>query len=579
MINSVFLENFMRIHARTEIELGPVTVLVGANGSGKSSVLKGIHWAVRCAALRDSTGKLTLEQMDYVPSKEYVQLAHKTRITNGSGSPKIVVGFRGDHGNDTIIELSSARNDAGVIATITGPMSVALTNQENHLTSYIPGLAGLAETETLLATPVLHRKAASGEGGSVLRHMLLELKKDTDPEIDGYFELVELNSWVSKVIPEARFWVKFDPLRDTIIYAKFWTPDMRTTGRSIKLQWKPLEMAGTGFLQIVQIFTYLLKFKSNLILIDEPDAHLHPGTQERLIIALEKAAIAFPATKLIISTHSPSLVRACGPTTRVHWMDRGSALREGDDIVKLRMGWGALDKDLILFTEDENTSYLKSIISQWPELDRKILIWPTFGKNSLPHGESLKKLRDKMKVGIMVHRDRDFMSDNDVSLWKAFKKYDIKNIPLWVPDGSDIESAFCRPQHISSVMKVSIQEAEAFLISALALFDQSTVEDDFNNAINDAVKGLGDGKSTPSRRWRELGNFCQETIKGKVFIENLKVAIKASYSNTPEARKLSLLPLLTIPTMDYEICTDLKTTIEHALQAAAPEATPRATTN
>ncbi|PAA04721.1 hypothetical protein CJU81_22660, partial [Pseudomonas fragi] len=159
--------------------------------------------------------------------------------------------------------------------------------------------------------------------------MLLELKKDSDPEIDGYFELVELNSWVSKVIPEARFWVKFDPLRDTIIYAKFWTPDMRTSGRSIKLQWKPLEMAGTGFLQIVQIFTYLLKFKSNLILIDEPDAHLHPGTQERLISALEKAAIAFPATKLIISTHSPSLVRACGPTTRVHWMDRGSALREG----------------------------------------------------------------------------------------------------------------------------------------------------------------------------------------------------------------------------------------------------------
>lgn len=579
MISSVFLENFMRIHARTEIELGPVTVLVGANGSGKSSVLKGIHWAVRCAALRDATGKLTLEQMDYVPSKEYVQLAHKTRITNGSGSPKIVVGFTDENNNSTVIELSSARNDAGVITTITGPMSDALTNQQNHLTSYIPGLAGLAETETLLATPVLHRKAASGEGGSVLRHMLLELKKDSDTEIDGYFELIELNSWVSQVIPEARFWVKFDPLRDTIIYAKFWTPDMRTTGRSIKSQWKPLEMAGTGFLQIVQIFTYLLKFKSNLILIDEPDAHLHPGTQERLINALEKAAIAFPATKLIISTHSPSLVRACGPTTRVHWMDRGSALIEGDEIVKLRMGWGALDKDLILFTEDDNTSYLQNIIRQWPELERKILIWPTFGKNSLPHGDSLKKLRDKMKVAIMVHRDRDFMSEVDVSLWKTFKKYDSNNIPLWVPDGSDIESAFCRPQHISNVMQVSIQEAEVFLATALALFDQTIVEDDFNNAINDAVKGLGDGKSTPSRRWRELGNFCQLTIKGKELLVKLREAIKANYLNTPEARKLSLLPQIIIPTTGYEICNDLKTTIEQALQAAAPQATPSATTN
>ncbi|MBJ2286062.1 AAA family ATPase [Pseudomonas sp. MF6755] len=579
MISSVFLENFMRIHARTEIELGPVTVLVGANGSGKSSVLKGIHWAVRCAALRDATGKLTLEQMDYVPSKEYVQLAHKTRITNGSGSPKIVIGFTDENNNSTTIELSSARNDAGVITTITGPMSDVLKNQENHITSYIPGLAGLAETETLLATPVLHRKAASGEGGSVLRHMLLELKREGDPEIDGYFELVELNSWVSKVIPEARFWVKFDPLRDTIIYAKFWTPDMRTTGRSIKSQWKPLEMAGTGFLQIVQIFTYLLKFKSNLILIDEPDAHLHPGTQERLINALEKAAIAFPSTKLIISTHSPSLVRACGPTTRVHWMDRGSALREGDDIVKLRMGWGALDKDLILFTEDEKTSYLKNIISQWPALERKILIWPTFGKNSLPHGDSLKKLREKMKVAIMVHRDRDFMSDADVDLWKTFKTYDTNDIPLWVPAGSDIESAFCHPQHISNVMQVSIQEAEAFIPGALALLNQATVEDDFNNAINDAVKGLGAGKSTPSRRWRELGDFCQFTVKGKELLVKIKDAIRASYSNTLDARKLSLLPQIIIPTANHEICSDLKTTIEQALQAAAPQATPSATTN
>lgn len=41
-------------------------------------------------------------------------------------------------------------------------------------------------------------------------------------------------------------------------------------------------MAGTGFLQVAQIFAYLLHFKPKLLLIDEPDSHLHPGTQERL---------------------------------------------------------------------------------------------------------------------------------------------------------------------------------------------------------------------------------------------------------------------------------------------------------
>lgn len=43
MIKALSLRNFMRVHEKVEIELGRVTILVGANGSGKSSILKGIH--------------------------------------------------------------------------------------------------------------------------------------------------------------------------------------------------------------------------------------------------------------------------------------------------------------------------------------------------------------------------------------------------------------------------------------------------------------------------------------------------------------------------------------------------------
>lgn len=179
MIKALSLRNFMRVHEKVEIELGRVTILVGANGSGKSSILKGIHWTIRCATLQQD-GKVTLEQMDYVPSKDYVHLAHKTRITNGSNTPKILAEFIDDNDIITSISLGSARNDAGVTVAIKGPLADSLTDKERHTTSYIPGLAGLAETETLLATPILHRKAASGEGGSVLRHMMLDLRKEED---------------------------------------------------------------------------------------------------------------------------------------------------------------------------------------------------------------------------------------------------------------------------------------------------------------------------------------------------------------------------------------------------------------
>jgi predicted ATPase len=578
MIEALTLENFMRLHGKVTIELGKVTILVGANGSGKSSILKGIHWAIRCATLQEN-GKVTLEQMDYVPSKDYVHLAHKTRITNGSSTPKILAGFIDADSNTTTISLGSARNDAGVTVSISGPLSSALTNKEQHITSYIPGLAGLAETETILATPILHRRASSGEGGSVLRHMMLDLPKDQEKNIDGHSELTELSAWVSKVLPGAKFWVKFDPLRDTTIYAKFWTPDMKTSGRSIANQWKPLEMAGTGFLQIVQIFAYLLKFKSPLMLIDEPDAHLHPGTQELLIKTLEEAAAIFPNTKIIISTHSPSLVRASSASTKIHWMDRGAVRAQGSDTVKLRMGWGALDKDIILFTEDDNTDKLKNLLKQWPDLERKVLLWPTFGKDSLPHGKSLKKLRDRMRVAILVHRDRDFMSDHDLDLWNNKKEYNTNNITLWPTEGSDIEAAFCTVEHISAALDIPLSFAKEIIDDAIKDIPSDQSEEEFSHAIAEAVKGLGDGKSNAVRRYKDLGGHGTTTIKGKALIGAIKNSIKRKLSNTEDSRKLSNLYKIHETTGTVELYPTLKLAIEDALSKSQFETIPSATTN
>jgi hypothetical protein len=218
------------------------------------------------------------------------------------------VGFIDTNGVQTTIKLSAARNEAGVKSEIEGPLAHSLTNEEPQ-TAYIPGLAGLAESETVLAQPVLHRRAASGEGGSVLRHILLDLVEGSGSTQTDYRELSELSEWVSKVVNKVQFWVKFDRLRDVNIDAQFLTEEMRAPGKTVAQLRKPLELAGTGFLQIVQIFAYLLKFRPALILIDEPDAHLHPSTQERLIKAIEEATQVFPNTKFLITTHSPALVR------------------------------------------------------------------------------------------------------------------------------------------------------------------------------------------------------------------------------------------------------------------------------
>lgn len=564
MFDSVTVKNFMRISADVKIPLGPVTILVGENGSGKSSILRAIHWAIRCAVLRDGADRVTLERMDYAPSRDFLHLAHKVRLNSEGASPKVRVVL--ESGTDKLeINMHSTRNDAGIKALVSGSLSSTVTATP-QLTAYIPGLAGLSEAESLLATPVLHRRAASGEGGSVLRHILLGLANSaTEREtIEKHEELSELSRWVGKVFPGVRFWVKFDRLRDVNIDAKFLTNDMAQSGKKLELQWRSLDMAGTGFLQVVQIFAYLLHFKPRLLLIDEPDSHLHPGTQERLISAIEEAAKEFPETQFMLATHSPSLVRASSATSKVLWMSDGAVQSKSEDQVRQRMGWGALDKDLMLITEDGNLQFMKNILAQWPDLARKVLLWPTFGAGSLPRGSALARIRKELGIAVAVHRDRDFLSDTDKAALVKKMEYDTHKIPFWMPVGSDIEAGFCSPEHLEKVFEIDRSDAIALLEEAVALVDADAAETDFNTAYQSAIGGLSkDEVSVPSKRWRELAGPCAKTIKGKMLLTKVGEAAKNRYIGTADATKLRGLKLLYNPAAPMH--GDLKALLEQAI--------------
>jgi AAA15 family ATPase/GTPase len=564
MFDSVTVANFMRIKDAVKVPIGPVTILVGENGSGKSSILKAIHWAVRCAVLRDSSDRVTLERMDYAPSRDFLHLAHKIRLNSEGASPRVKVEL--ESGTAKVgISMNSTRNDAGIKVIINGALASTFT-ASSQITAYIPGLAGLSEAESLLATPVLHRRAASGEGGSVLRHILLGLAIATTGKesIDKHEELIELNRWIGKVFPGVRFWVKFDRLRDVFIDTKFLTSDMAQPGKKLDLQWKSLEMAGTGFLQVVQIFAYLLHFKPKLLLIDEPDSHLHPGTQERLIKAVEEAAKEFPETQFMLTTHSPNLVRASSAVSQIRWMADGVLRSENEDQIRQRMGWGALDKDLMLITEDSNLLYMKNILAQWPELARKVLLWPTFGSGSLPRGNAVIKIRKELGIAVVVHRDRDFLSDSDKTALEKKMEYDIHKVPFWMPKGSDIEAEFCTREHLKLVFELSDVDAEGLLADALGLLDPDATETDFNTAYQSAVGGLDkNAVGVPSKRWRDLGQFCPATIKGKVLLNTIQTAAKNKYIGTGDLIKLRGLKQISVPAVPMH--EDLKNMIESAI--------------
>lgn len=71
--------------------------------------------------------------------------------------------------------------------------------------------------------------------------------------------------------------------------------------------------AGSGEFAVVKIVTSVLRAKSNsLILLDEPEVSLHPGAQDRLIDFLAKC-VKVHKHQVVISTHSPSIARKLPP--------------------------------------------------------------------------------------------------------------------------------------------------------------------------------------------------------------------------------------------------------------------------
>ena len=52
----------------------------------------------------------------------------------------------------------------------------------------------------------------------------------------------------------------------------------------------PVDASGTGILQAAQVLAYIGVYSPRLLILDEPDAHLHPDNQRKLVRLLNEVA-------------------------------------------------------------------------------------------------------------------------------------------------------------------------------------------------------------------------------------------------------------------------------------------------
>ena len=86
-ISAVKIEKFKRLPS-LEIALSDITVLIGGNNSGKSSLLQGVHLTITTLqSARSATNKaqpastLGVDQFLYKPSNQPIRLNYKTDMT------------------------------------------------------------------------------------------------------------------------------------------------------------------------------------------------------------------------------------------------------------------------------------------------------------------------------------------------------------------------------------------------------------------------------------------------------------------------------------------------------------------
>ena len=91
--------------------------------------------------------------------------------------------------------------------------------------------------------------------------------------------------------------ISFDPDSDVFV-------DVKYSQDEISLD---LSNAGSGMLQVIQLLVYVYLHKPSLLLIDEPDAHLHPELQGKLGAILIAVTDDLEA-QLFVATHSPDVI-------------------------------------------------------------------------------------------------------------------------------------------------------------------------------------------------------------------------------------------------------------------------------
>lgn len=445
-------------------DVGSINAFIGANNSGKSSLAQLLHFGVSILQAIDlakrwsnaTTVALSLSptQLLYSPCVDLYALGAGGRLLEARENA-IQLAVTLSDGERIVIEIRRGRNGNIHVQVENVEAAKQLANLKYPFTIYSPGLAGIARSETYISDGVLLRTIARGDANLVLRNILIRLSHKTDQ----WEEFIED---LKKLFDEIVLTVEFIPETDehVMVYADLGKGKI------------PIELAGTGVLQAVQILGYVHFFHPSVIILDEPDSHLHPNNQ-RLLCKLLQGVADERATQVFLTTHSRHVVDALSGQAVFLWVRSGTVeTMEQDHDLAVLLDIGALDvKEMlsksqarcIVLTEDALKHSLEMLLesSDLPMNDTLVLAYYgcTSPQNLRPLLELIRTSNPSAKI--IVHRDRDYLSPEEAEGWNV--KIREMGAEPFLTEGTDIESHFLSVSHLAELNGLEAADVEALL--------------------------------------------------------------------------------------------------------------------
>jgi len=491
-LQSVHVKRFKGIED-APFDVTAINVFIGANNSGKSTLAQMLHFGVGLFQSIELAGRwgnknsvalsLSPTQLLYAPCADLYALGYGGRLIESPDSA-IELSFVLADGEEIDVSIRKGRNGNIHVSVTNVPAARGLAKLETPYTIYSPGLAGIARSEEYISNGVLLRTIARGDANLVFRNILLRLSNDD--HIAAWSDFMED---LRKLFPEIKVEVKYDADTDEhiMVYAD-------SSSGSV-----PIELAGTGVLQAIQILAYVHYFHPSVIVLDEPDSHLHPNNQ-RLLCKLLQNVAEERDIQVFLTTHSRHVVDALGGQATFLWVRNGTVeLMTQDHDLAVLLDIGALDvKEMlsksqakcIVLTEDALKLGLEILLDASGVHPQDSLVLAYYGCTS-PH--NLRPLLELIRVSnpdakIVVHRDRDYLTDNEAVQWET----EIRNMNAdpFLTMGVDIESHFLNAAHLSELNNSAEGEFQTLLDGATQTARDTSIEK-YVNGRTDIEKKAG----------------------------------------------------------------------------------------